>query len=119
LLQKIIRYTTSSKKSTGKLVHGGLDLADSSKLTANPARRSPSALEKTTKNQLPLVGRGETRCYDPRRRRRRGAPEARGRRTDDDSRDRVGGGSDEGVAGSTAARGRASEARERDDDPQV
>jgi hypothetical protein len=62
----------------GKLVHGGLDLTDSSTLTANPARWSPSALEKTTQNQFPLVGRGEAHCYDPRRRQRRGAPEAHG-----------------------------------------
>jgi hypothetical protein len=72
-----------------KLVHNGLDLADSSKLTPNSAHWSPLALEKTTKNQFQPMGRGEARGYDPHRRRRRGALEARGRRT--------GGGSDEGA----------------------
>jgi hypothetical protein len=62
----------------GKLVHGRLDLADSSTLTANPAPRSPLALEKTTKYQFPLVGRGEVHGYDPRWRQCRGAPEVLG-----------------------------------------
>jgi hypothetical protein len=65
-----------------KLVHVGLDLADSSILTANPACRSSSMLKKTTKNQFHWWGEERHAVTIPAA---CGALEARGRRTKDGS----------------------------------
>jgi hypothetical protein len=44
---------------TEKFAYGGLDLADSSTLTMNPTRWSPSKLGKTIMNQFPSIGSKE------------------------------------------------------------
>jgi hypothetical protein len=56
LLQKKTNVCNIEYIHIETLVHGGLDLADSSMLTTNSDRRSPSTLEKMAKNPFPPVG---------------------------------------------------------------